>query len=102
MRLIQRCLIAGLILFALETGAQAACQASGRVLFQDPFDELGASWGTFTNYDVEGGKFVFRPPAGFNTSSINNASIYEDVSVCVEMATPKPVKQNCGGIIFWA
>ena len=102
MSLIQRCFLAGLVVLALASTAQAACRADGKVLFQDSFDELESSWGTFPNYAAEGGKFVFRPPAGFNNSSINSASIYEDVSVCVEVATPKPVKQNCGGIIFWA
>ena len=73
------------------------------MVFEDQFDELAPSWGNFSNYRVEDGNFVIQPPAGFNTSSLNTASLYDDVTVCVEMTVPPPVKKgNCGGVVFWA
>ena len=78
-------------------------QPDGNTLYQDPFDELASSWGNFENYHVENGKLIIQPPAGYNTSTLNSASLYDDVDVCVEMTVAPPVKKgNCGGIIFWA
>jgi regulation of enolase protein 1 (concanavalin A-like superfamily) len=81
----------------------ASCKPTDKTLMHDQFDELAASWGTFENYHVEGGKLVIKPPAGYNTPTINTASLYDDVDICVDMTVPPPkVKGNCGGIIFWA
>jgi regulation of enolase protein 1 (concanavalin A-like superfamily) len=103
MRLIQRCIVLAVFCLLSLTAAEAACKPSGNVLFQDQFDALAPSWGTSDNYHVEGGKLVIQPPAGYNTATINNASLYDDVDMCVEMTVPPPVKKNnCGGVIFWA
>jgi len=84
-------------------GAVAACKASGNPLFQDQFDTFNDTWGTSKNYNVENGKLVIRPSAGFNTAAINKSSLYDNVDICVEMTVPPPVvKGNCGAIIFWA
>ena len=102
MRLLQRCIAFAIVCFAFVTAAEAACQPNGKTLFQDPFDELAPSWGNFENYHVENGKLIIQPPAGYNTSTLNSASLYDDVDVCVEMTVAPPVKKgNCGGIIFW-
>jgi hypothetical protein len=103
MRLIQRLSVVAIVFFGFAAAAHAKCTATGKVLFQDEFDEQASSWGTFQNYLVEDGRFVFQPPAGFNTSSINTLSIYDDVDVCVEFSVDQPAKKaSCGGIIFWA
>jgi regulation of enolase protein 1 (concanavalin A-like superfamily) len=103
MKLIQRVIALAVFCLAFGSVAQAACKANGNVLFQDQFNELDASWGTFENYRAEDGKLVIQPPAGYNTSTINTASLYDDVDICVEMTVPPPVQQgNCGSIIFWA
>ena len=73
------------------------------MLFKDPFNDLAPSWGTYDNYRVEAGKLVIQPPAGYNTSTLNTASLYDDVNICAEMTVPPPVSAgNCGGIVFWA
>src|SRR5262245_12627828 len=103
MHLLQRCLAVAILFFAFITAAEAACKPTTKTSLQDPFDELAPAWGTFENYHVEGGKLVIQPPAGYNTITLNNASLYDDVEVCVEMTVPPPVKKNnCGGVIFWA
>jgi hypothetical protein len=103
MRLIERCIALAVFCLLFITAAEAACKPSGNVLFQDQFDVLAPSWGTFANYHVQGGKLVIQPPAGDDTATINTASHYDDVDVCAEMAVPPPVTQgNCGGIVFWA
>jgi regulation of enolase protein 1 (concanavalin A-like superfamily) len=85
------------------SAVSAACKATDKTLFQDAFAELAPSWGTYDNYHVESGKLVIQPPAGFNTATINNASLYDDVDICVEMTAPPPLtKDNCGSVIFWA
>src|SRR5579872_5785799 len=103
MRLIKLCLT--LVIFCVLSigGAEAACKPSGNVRFQDQFDVLAPAWGAYQNYHVANGKLVIQPPAGYNTSTINNNSLYDDVDICVEMTVSPPVmKGNCGGIIFWA
>ena len=52
----------------------AACKATPDSLFEDQFTQLDDAWGNFDNYDVENGKLVIKPPAGYNTSAINNSS----------------------------
>jgi Domain of Unknown Function (DUF1080) len=83
--------------------AMAACQKSDDAAFSDSFDTLDPTWGEYENYKVENGKLVIRPPAGYNTSTINTASIYDDVDVCVEMTAIPPIKKgSCGSILVWA
>jgi regulation of enolase protein 1 (concanavalin A-like superfamily) len=83
-------------------GVSADCRPSDKALFQDSFQELAPSWGTSDNYHVEAGRLVIQPPAGFNTATVNNAALYDDVDICANMNVPTLVKDNCGGIIFWA
>ncbi len=83
--------------------AMAACEMTDTAAFSDKFDVLDPTWGEYENYKVEDGKLVFKPPAGFNTSSINTASLYDDVDLCVEMTVLPPMqKGTCGSILIWA
>src|SRR5258708_40042253 len=103
MRLLPRCIAFSIVCFAFVTAADAACRPTGNVLFQDSFDELAPSWGTFQNYHVEGGRLLIEPPAGYSTSTLNTASLYDDVDVCVELTVLPPVKKgSCGGGSFLA
>jgi len=79
-----------------------ACTAPDKPLFQDQFDQLSPFWGTSDNYEVDGGKLVIHPPAGYNTATINSASLYDDVDICIEMTVPTVTAGDCGAIIFWA
>jgi hypothetical protein len=91
-----------LALFGAQA-AMAACQMSDSAAFSDKFDTLDPTWGEYENYKVEDGKLVISPPAGFNTATINTASLYDDVDVCVEMTALEPInKGTCGSIILWA
>lgn len=104
MRIFSLAVAAGLACFLASGGAaMAACKATPESLFEDQFDKLDDAWGNFENYDVEDGKLVIHPPAGYNTSTINNSSLYDEVDTCVEMSAETPVQEgSCGSIIFWA
>ena len=102
MRMFSLALAAGLAAYVSGADATAACRAGPDSLFEDQFGTLDDTWGSFENYDVEGGKLVIKPPAGYNTSAINNSSLYDDVDICVEMTAEAPAQGDCGGIIFWA
>lgn len=104
-RLVRLCIAAAGFCLAMSgaQAAMAACQITDGAAFADKFDTLDPTWGEYENYKVEDGKLVINPPAGFNTSTINTASLYDDVEVCVEMTVLEPVnKGTCGSIIVWA
>jgi hypothetical protein len=104
MRMFPLAVAAGLACFLASGGAaMAACKATPDSLFEDQFTQLDDAWGNFDNYDVENGKLVIKPPAGYNTSAINNSSLYDEVDTCVEMSAEAPAPEgSCGSIIFWA
>ena len=104
MRIFSLAVAAGLIGFVMSSGtAMAACKAAADSLFEDQFLTLDDTWGTYDNYGVEDGRLVIKPPAGYNTSTLNNASLYDDVDVCVEMTGQAPLPEGaCGSVIFWA
>jgi hypothetical protein len=104
MRLVSLAVAAGLASFLLSGGAAiAACKSTPDSLFVDQFEQLDDTWGSYENYDVENGKLVIKPPAGYNTTAINNTSLYDDVDICVEMSAEAPVQEgSCGSIVFWA
>ena len=82
MRFVPLALVAGLAGFMLGGGgAMAACKSAPDSLFVDQFEQLDDTWGTSRNYDVEDGKLVFKPPAGYNTTAINNTSLYDDIDI---------------------
>jgi hypothetical protein len=104
-RLVRLCLAAASFCLAMcgAEAAMAACQITDDAAFSDKFDVLDPTWGEYENYKVEDGKLVINPPAGYNTSTINTASLYDDVDVCVDMTALEPVnKGTCGSIIVWA
>jgi hypothetical protein len=104
MRIVSLAVAAGLACLLASSGAAlAACKATPESLFEDHFTQLDDTWGHYQNYDVEDGKLVIKPPAGYNTSTINNTSLYDEVDICVEMSADAPVAEgSCGSIIFWA
>src|SRR5262245_42320443 len=104
MRMFPLALAAGLAFFVVGGGgAMAACKATPDTLFEDRFDKLDDPWGSSDDYDVEDGQLVIKPPAGYNTSTINHTGLYDDVDICVDMVAQSPAHENdCGAIIFWA
>src|SRR5262249_15244041 len=78
-----------------------SCTVPAKALFQDQFDELASSWGKSEDYEVDDGKLVIHPPAGYNTTTLNKASLYDDVDVCVELSVPVATSGNCGAVVFW-
>src|SRR5262249_34259002 len=80
--------------------AARKCPTPKDALFTDSFDTLAASWGTFENYKVDNGEFLITPPAGYNTTALNTASLYDDIDLCVEMMARAPVPNGtCGAVV---
>src|SRR5437879_446038 len=104
MRMVPLALAAGLACLLMSVaGANAVCKPGNATLFEDQFATLDDAWGTSDDYDVEDGKLVIKPPAGYNTTTLSNFSLYDDVDICVEMTFQAPVKEeSCGSVIFWA
>jgi hypothetical protein len=104
MRMFSLAVAAGLTCLLMSSGgAMAACKASADPLFEDQFLTLDDTWGTYDNYGVEDGRLAIKPPAGYNTSTLNNSSLYDDVDICVEMTGQAPLPEGaCGSVIFWA
>ena len=80
-RLVRLCVAAAAFGLAIcgAQAAMAACQMTDSAAFSDTFDTLDPTWGVYENYHAEGGKLVITPPAGYNTATINTASLYDDV-----------------------
>jgi hypothetical protein len=79
------------------------CEASKDAVFTDKFDTLAASWGNYKNYKAENGELVVTPDAGYNTTALNTASLYDDIDLCVGVKARAPASPGtCGALVFWA
>jgi hypothetical protein len=95
--------VATLLLFASGSAALATCQ--GRVvLYEDRFERLQPTWGEAADsFKSEDGKLVVAPePAGY-LWRINQASLYDDIDMCVELTTVEGVEPEDAkaGLVFW-
>lgn len=94
---------AALLLFASGSAALATCE--GRVvLFEDRFERLEPTWGVADDsFKVEDGLLVVAPePAGYFWRT-NQASLYDDIDMCVAMTTIEGVEPDDtkAGLVFW-
>jgi hypothetical protein len=95
--------VAALLLLASSNVAFAACQGS-TILFEDRFDALQPTWGTQSDsLKVEDEQLVVAPEPAAYFWAINEASLYDDIDMCIAMTTvtgvePEDVK---AGLVFW-
>jgi hypothetical protein len=92
-----------LLLMASGNAALATCQ--GRVvLFEDRFERLQPTWGEAADsFQIEDGKLVVAPEPAAYLWRINQASLYDDVDMCVSLTTIEGVdpEDANAGLIFW-
>lgn len=95
--------VAVCLLLASGNSALAAC-GGGAILFEDRFETLQPTWGTPSeSFKAEGGQLVVAPEAASYFWAANQASLYDDIDLCVAMTTvagvePEDVK---AGVAFW-
>jgi hypothetical protein len=90
-----------LLLMASVGAAFATCQ--GRVvLYEDRFERLQPTWGE-ADESFRTGKLVVAPEPAAYLWRINQASLYDDVDMCVSMTTIEGVEpeEAKAGLIFW-
>src|SRR5438552_15121511 len=95
-------LIVGCAAMAFASAAPA-CQGS-KVLYQDHFDALDPSWGTYGDeLTVAGGRVVIGPQAGTVYWQVNDLGMYPDVDVCVDLTILDSVTPDevLAGLVFW-
>ena len=99
-----RSLVLGLIVAAL-TGTVAGAVCPGReVLFEDKFDALKTTWSDPTDpLKVENGQLILMPRSGTPNWTASNASLYDDIDMCVTVTTLKGVDPLGAhtGVVFW-
>jgi len=95
--------VAALVLIASAGAALATCQ--GRVvLFEDRFERLQPTWGEpAESFAVEDGKLVVAPEPAAYLWRMNQASLYDDVDMCVAITTVEGVEpeESKAGLVFW-
>jgi len=92
-----------LLLMASVGAAFATCQ--GRVvLYEDRFERLQPTWGEADeSFQTEDGKLVVAPLPAAYLWRTNQASLYDDVDMCVALTTIEGVEPEDAkaGLIFW-
>jgi hypothetical protein len=97
-------LIIGTIVAALGAGdAAAACGGTGRLVYTDAFDKLGADWGTENRFvKVTGGELVITQQD--RSYSLFAQPGYRDVDYCatIRLTESSKLSGSYGGLAFWA
>ncbi len=85
-------------------GPAAAVCPGLDVLFQDTFDSLQPTWGQASAaVKIDNGQLVLLPAVGTYVWVTNNAGVYDDVDMCVNVTTVAGVDptEAKAGPIFW-
>src|ERR1700730_16742412 len=76
---------------------------AGEILYQDNFANLDPSWGTPSErLSVEDGKLTLKPAPDTTQSILNQANVFDDADIRVEVILPAGDASVPGGLIFWA
>jgi glucose/mannose transport system substrate-binding protein len=76
---------------------------AGEILYEDKFTELDPSWGVpGERLSVEDGKLTLKPAQDTTQSILNQANVFEDADIRVEVILPAGDATVPGGLIFWA
>ena len=87
-----------LLWLALTIGIRA-----GEVLYEDNFTSLDPSWGTpGERLSVEDGKLTLKPAPNTTQSILNQANVFNDADIRVEVTMLAGNANVPGGLIFWA
>src|ERR1700686_711593 len=76
---------------------------AGEILYEDNFANLDPSWGTPSErLSVNDGKLTLKPVPNTTQSILNQANVFEDADIRVEVNMPAGDVNVPGGLIFWA
>jgi len=77
--------------------------SAGEVLYEDTFTKLDPSWGAVgENLSVQDGKLMLRPSLNTTRSLLNEANVFDDAEIIVELTLSAGDTSVPGGLIFWA
>jgi glucose/mannose transport system substrate-binding protein len=75
----------------------------GDILYEDDFTNLDPSWGTPGDIlSVKDGKLILKPAPNTTQSVLNQANVFDDADIQVEVALSSGDPIVAGGLIFWA
>src|ERR1700676_3123100 len=73
------------------------------ILYEDNFTNLDPSWGTPSErLSVKDGKLTLKPAPNTTESILNQANVFDDADIRVEVNMPAGDVNVPGGLIFWA
>ena len=75
----------------------------GDILYEDDFTNLDPSWGTPGDIlSVKDGKLILKPALNTTQSVLNQANVFDDANIEVEVILSSGDPVVAGGLIFWA
>jgi glucose/mannose transport system substrate-binding protein len=76
---------------------------AGEVLYEDTFTKLDPSWGVVGEHlSVKDGKLTLKPSLNATQSLLNEANLFDDAEITVEVTFSAGDTSVPGGLIFWA
>jgi 3-keto-disaccharide hydrolase len=102
-----RGILVGVVALLLHVSGSVAASATceGRVvLFEDRFDRLQPTWGASDDgFKIEDGQLVVAPEPAMFFWRTNQASLYDDIDMCVVLTTIEGVdpEETNAGLVFW-
>ena len=76
---------------------------AGEILYEDNFTNLDPSWGMpGERLSVQDGKLTLKPAPDTTQSILNQANVFDDADIRVEVILPAGDSSVPGGLIFWA
>jgi glucose/mannose transport system substrate-binding protein len=76
---------------------------AGEVLYEDDFTKLDPSWGAISeNLSLKDGKLTLKPSLNTTRSVLNQANVFDDAEITVEVTLSVGDTNVPGGLIFWA
>jgi hypothetical protein len=91
------------VFLALLICASIRCALAGDVLYEDDFTNLDPSWGTPGDIlSVKNGNLVLKPAVNTTQSVINEANVFEDADIQLNVRLSSGDPSIPGGLIFWA
>jgi glucose/mannose transport system substrate-binding protein len=95
--------IYAVLLFALLWRFSILGAVAGEILYEDSFTNLDPSWGLpGERLSVDNGKLTLKPAPDTTQSILNQANVFEDADIRVEVILPAGDTSVPGGLIFWA
>jgi 3-keto-disaccharide hydrolase len=78
-------------------------QNQGEVLFEDDFAVLDPAWSNVTAISVENQKLVLKPSLGSRSTSLYQASFFDDMDASLDIQMAEGSNENWyAGLVFWA